>query len=168
MYQMNMDSEGGYPMTAKVRLGHVALPAQNPGALAAFYHGLLGLEQTLEGTLPDLGDFVFLSDNTHERQQTLTFMTRAEARHIAWEVESLAALQGIYAAAKAQGAPVLFALDHGVTVSLILRDPEGNSFEVYWPTGRAADGLQAAPIDLALFDLPEEVLLARLNAPAAS
>src|SRR6516165_7344895 len=136
-------------MTTTVRLGHVALSAQNPGALAAFYHGLLGLEQTLEGTLPNLGDFVFLSDNTTERQQTLTFMTRAEARHVAWEVESLAALQGVYVAAKALGAPVLFALDHGVTISLYLRDPAGNSFEVNWPTRRAAAGVQAAPIDLA-------------------
>jgi catechol-2,3-dioxygenase len=165
---MNMDGEGGHPMTANVRLGHVALPAQNPGALAAFYHGLLGLEQTVQGALPNLGDFVFLSDNSNERQQTLTFMTRAEARHVAWEVESLAALQDVYAAAQAQGAPVLLALDHGVTVSLILRDPEGSSFEVYWPTGRAAAGLQAAPIDLALFEQPEEVLLARLNAPTRS
>jgi catechol-2,3-dioxygenase len=142
-----MDGEGEPPMTANVRLGHVALPAQNPGALAAFYHGLLGLEQTLEGTLPNLGDFVFLSDNTNERQQTLTFLTRAEARHVAWEVESLAALQDVYVAAKAQGAPALFALDHGVTLSLYLHDPEGDSLEVYWPTGRAAAGLQAAPID---------------------
>ena len=155
-------------MATKVRLGHVALPAQNPGALATFYHGLLGLEQTLEGTLPNLGDFVFLSDNTGARQQTLTFMTRSEARHVAWEVESLAALQEVYATAKAQGAPILFALNHGVTLSLYMRDPEGNSLEVYWPTGRAAEGLQAAPVDLALLEQPEEVLLARLNAPARS
>jgi catechol-2,3-dioxygenase len=155
-------------MTAKARLGHVALPAQNPGQLAAFYHDLLGLEQTLQGSLPNLGDFVFLSDGDGERQQTLTFMTRSESRHVAWEVESLAALREVYATAKAQGAPVLFALNHGVTVSLYLRDPEGNSFEVYWPTGRAADGLQADPIDLALLEQPEDVLLARLNAPARS
>ena len=155
-------------MTAKARLGHVALPAQNPGQLAAFYHDLLGLEQTLQGSLPNLGDFVFLSDGDGERQQTLTFMTRSESRHVAWEVESLAALREVYATAKAQGAPVLFALNHGVPVSLYLRDPAGNSLEVYWPTGRAADGLQADPIDLALLEQPEDVLLARLNAPARS
>jgi catechol-2,3-dioxygenase len=165
---MNIVGEGGNLMTTKVRLGHVALPAQNPGALAAFYHELLGLEQTLQGTLPNMGDFVFLSDDASARQQTMALMTRAEARHVAWEVESLAALQGIYATAKAQGAPVLFALDHGATLSLYLRDPEGNSLEVYWPTRRAADGLQAAPVDLALLEQPEEVLLARLNVPARS
>ncbi len=155
-------------MTAKVRLGHIALPAQNPAALAAFYHRLLGLEQTLEGTLPQLGDFAFLSDDTDERTVALAFVTRAEARHVAWEVESLAALQDFYATAKAQSAPILFALDHGVTVSIYLRDPEGNSLEVFWPTGRDADAAYADPIDLALFEQPEDVLLARLNAPARS
>jgi catechol 2,3-dioxygenase-like lactoylglutathione lyase family enzyme len=39
-------------MTAKVRLAHIALPAQNPKALAVFYHDHLGLEVTLEGALP--------------------------------------------------------------------------------------------------------------------
>jgi catechol-2,3-dioxygenase len=155
-------------MTAKVRLGHVALPAQHPEELAAFYHRLLGLEQTLEGTLPNLGDFVFLTDNSGERQQTLALMTRPEARHVAWEVESLALLREIYAAARAQGVPILFALNHRVTLSLYLRDPEGNSVEVYWPTGRAAAGLYAEPLDLALLEQPEAILLAHLNAPARS
>ncbi|HEX3270273.1 MAG TPA: VOC family protein [Ktedonobacterales bacterium] len=155
-------------MTTKVRLGHIALPAQHPEALAAFYQRLLGLEQSLQGTLPQLGDFVFLSDDPDERVVALAFMTNIEARHVAWEVESLAALRDFYAAAKAQGAPVLFALDHGVSLSLYLRDPEGNSVEVYWPTGRAADAAYADPVDLALLEQPDEVLLAQLNAHARS
>jgi catechol-2,3-dioxygenase len=155
-------------MAAKVRLGHIALPAQNPAAQAVFYHQLLGLEQTLQGTLPNLGDFVFLSEDASVGQQTMALMTRAEARHVAWEVDSLAALQEVYAMAKTQGAPILLALDHGVTVSLYLRDPEGNSIEVYWPTSRETSGMQADPVDLALFEEPEAILLARLNAPTRS
>ena len=53
-------------MSARVRLGHVAVPAQNPKELATFYSELLGLDVTLEGTLPNLGDFVFLSDHPAE------------------------------------------------------------------------------------------------------
>jgi catechol-2,3-dioxygenase len=163
-----MDGEGGRLMPAKVRLGHIALPAQHPAELAAFYHQLLGLGQTLEGTLPNLGEFVFLSEGASACRQTMALMTRAEAGRVAWEVATVAAPQGIYAAAKAQGAPILLALDHGVTLSLYLRDPEGASVEVYWPGGRAAAGLHADPVDLALLEQPAEVLLAHLNIPARS
>jgi catechol 2,3-dioxygenase len=149
-------------------LGHVAVPAQHPEALARFYHEVLGLEETMKGSLPNLGDFVFLSDQVEERQQTVAFMTRAEARHVAWEVESLASLQRVYADANAHGAAILFALNHRTTVSLYLHDPEGNSVEVYWPTGQTADGLFAEPIDLALFAQPEAALLAAVAGAAAS
>jgi len=150
-------------MAAKARLGHIAVPAQHPRVLATFYRELLGLDQTVEGALPNLGEFVFLSDHVDERQQTLSFMTRPEARHIAWEVASLAALKDIYADAKARGVPIAFALNHRVSLSLYLRDPEGNGVEIYWPTGQAAEGLYAEPVDLALLEQPDAVLLALVN-----
>jgi catechol-2,3-dioxygenase len=164
-----MVSEGECLMTAKVQFGHMALPAQDPAAQAAFYQRLLGLKLRLQGTLPQLGDFVFLSDSTdNDRPLTLAFTTRAEARHMAWEVESLAALRDFYINARAQDAQILYALDHGVTLSLYLRDPEGNNVEVYWLTGRGADEPYADPVDLALLEQPEEALLAQLNARARS
>ncbi len=139
------------------------MPAQNPKELATFYSELLGLDVTLEGTLPNLGDFVFLSDHPAEQQQTLTFMTRSEARHIAWEVESLASLKAFYAAAQVKGIHLRFALNHRVTLSLYLSDPEGNGVEVFWPTGQALDGLYAEPFDPALLEQPDAVLLALVN-----
>jgi catechol 2,3-dioxygenase len=155
-------------MATRARLGHVAIPAQHPAALAQFYHEVLGLEETVKGSLPNLGDFVFLSDQVDERQQTVAFMTRAEARHVAWEVESLGALQRVYADARAHGATILFALNHHTTVSLYLRDPEGNSVEVYWPIGQEVEGLYAEPIDLALFAQSEAALRAAVGSAVAS
>jgi catechol-2,3-dioxygenase len=155
-------------MAARARLGHVAFPAQQPEVLAQFYHEALGLEETMKGSLPNLGDFVFLSDQVEERQQTVAFITRAEARHVAWEVESLVALQRVYADANAHGAVILFALNHRTTISLYLRDPEGNSVEVYWPTGQQTDGLHADPIDLALFTQSEAALRAAVGSAGAS
>jgi hypothetical protein len=90
-------------------------------------------------------------------------MTRSEARHIAWEVESLASLKAFYAAAQAQGIHLRFALNHRVTLSLYLSDPEGNGVEVFWPTGQAVDGLYAEPFDPALLEQPDAVLLALVN-----
>ena len=150
-------------MPAKVRLNHVALPAHSPRDLAAFYHKLLGLDITLEGALPPMGDFVFLSDRPSGVGQTLTFMTRAEGKHTAWEVESLAALKLWYTEALTRGARIDFALNHRVSLSLYLHDPDGNGIEVFWPTGLAADGLRADPFDLSLLYQPDEAILTVLR-----
>jgi catechol 2,3-dioxygenase len=153
-------------MAPKVQLGHIAVPARNPLDMARFYRDFLGLGVTLEGSLPGWGEFVFLSDRPEEDPQTLTFMTRPEARHIAWKVESLAALKALYAAAKARGIPVDFALNHRVSLSLYLRDPEGNGLEIYWPTGQTTDGLVAEPVDLAQMEKTDAELLALVGGSA--
>lgn len=150
-------------MSAKARLSHIALPARSPRDVAAFYHNLLGLEVTLEGALPPMGEFVFLSDNRDGVAQTLTFMTKPEAKHTAWEVDSLAALKQWYADAKTRGARVDFALNHRVSLSLYLHDPEGNGVEVFWATGLPADGMFAAPFDLSQLDQPDDAIMTVLR-----
>ena len=142
-------------MTAKARLAHVAIPAQNPTQLASFYHELLGLTQTVEGTLPPMGDFVFLSDQPEKQVQTLAFMTQARAKHIAWEVDSLEALKAVYADARARGIVIDMALDHRATWSLYLHDPEGNGIEIFWATGQRTVRPYAEPLDLALLEQSE-------------
>jgi catechol 2,3-dioxygenase-like lactoylglutathione lyase family enzyme len=154
------------PMSVTARLDHVAIPAQHPKDLATYYQALLGLEQTLEGNLPNLGDFVFLGNGEARQSQILALITRPEAKHIAWRVESLAALKAFYANAKARGIPISFALNHRVTLSLYLRDPEGNAVEVFWPTGQNVEGMYAEPFDLALLEQPDAVLLGLVNGSA--
>jgi catechol 2,3-dioxygenase len=149
-------------MSARVRFGHLAIPAENPRRLAGFYRDFLGLAVTLEGALPALGEFVFLSDHPQDEVQTLALMTRTEAKHTAWRVESLATLKDLYAEARRRDIPIDFALNHGVTLSLYLHDPEGNGVEIYWPTGQAPDGMVAKPVDLSQ---PEAVLLALVGSP---
>ena len=149
-------------MSAKVKLGHVAMPAQDPQRLATFYSDLLGLEQHLAGTISQMGSFVFLRDHA-ETPLTVGFMTRAEARHVAWEVESIAALRALYAEAQARSIPMAFAMNHGVTVSIYLNDPEGNVFELYWPTGYDVPGVFTRPLDLTLFEQPDDKILAVVN-----
>jgi catechol-2,3-dioxygenase len=152
-------------MPAPVTFGHIAMPAKNPRALAGFYCDFLGLDVALEGSIPAMGDFVFLTDRPGEEIQTLALLTRPEAAHTAWRVQSLAALKALYAEARQRDIPIVFALNHGVTLSLYLRDPEGNSVEVFWPTGQAPGGMDATPVDL---DQPEAALLALVGAGGAA
>jgi len=147
-------------MDYQVRLGHVALPARDPAALSQFYGELLGLAPTMKGALPALGDFVFLSGQPARVFQELTFMTRPEARPVAFEVDSLAALRALHADATERGVRILVALDHRSSVSLMLVDPEGNNLEVYWLTGLQAETPSATPIDLGR---PESELMERFR-----
>ena len=127
--------EGDRVESPQPRLAHVAIPAQDPQKLAGYYGGLLGMKATLEGSNPALGDFVFVSNRPDEELQVLAIHTKPDARHVAFEVESLAGLKQFYADAKASGFNVAFALNHWVTLSLYFFDPEGNCVEVFWATG---------------------------------
>ena len=147
-------------MGAKVRLDHVAIPAERPHEVAAFYRDFLGLALTQEGTLPPLGAFAFLSADHDPAHQTLNLMTNARGRHTGWAVARLADLKALYADARARAIPIDFALNHGVTLSLYLRDPEGNSVEVFWPTGQRPAGAFAQPFDPELLAGPDDALLA--------
>ncbi|HEY8602266.1 MAG TPA: VOC family protein [Thermomicrobiales bacterium] len=151
-------------MAAKVRLGHIAVPVQNPQVVSAFYRDFLGLTVTTEGILPPMGAFTFLSDRPETTAQTVAFMTRPEARHIAWEVESLATLRELYVESQERGIRIDFALNHRVSLSLYLRDPEGNSVEIYWLTGHNPEGMYADPFDPALLCQPDAMLLALVGA----
>lgn len=139
-------------------LGHVAIVTRDPAPMAAFYRDLLGLEVTLQGSLPELGDFAFLSGQPKTEFAELAFVTKPEAKHIALRVESLAALKAVYAEAKRRAVPMPFPpLNHQVSLSLYLQDPDGNRLEIYWATGEKPAGPLAEPVDL---ERPEAELLA--------
>jgi catechol-2,3-dioxygenase len=73
-------------------------------------------------------------------------------------MESLAALKAVYAEAKRRAIPFRSPpLNHQVSLSLYLQDPDGNALEVYWATGEKPAGPVAEPVDL---ERPEAELLA--------
>ena len=94
-----------------MRLGHVGLPARDPATLAGFYTGYLGLQQVARVTTAETGDMVLLSGRPQEEAQEVALLSNPEARHVAFEVDTLAELRALYAAAPEQGASVLFAFD---------------------------------------------------------
>jgi catechol-2,3-dioxygenase len=154
-------------MTVPVQLGHVSVPAKDPKQLAGFYRQLLGLEVTMEGSVPGLGDFVFLNERPQAELPLIALHTNPQGRHIALRVESLEALRTVCADAKARGIPVSAVLNHRVSISVYFHDPEGNMIELFWATGRKdTDRPYADPISLEELERPEAEVLERLAASA--
>jgi catechol 2,3-dioxygenase len=137
-----------------MKLGHVGLTAKDPKATSGFYERFLGLHRVAEAITDQTGAMVFLSTDPHGPPQ-LQLMSNPQGMHVAFQVDTLAELRELYAEAPQRGARVVMSLDHGPTLSFYVHDPDGNTCEVYWATGRRPDGA-IGPIDLAK---PEEELL---------
>ena len=142
-----------------MRLGHVALTAKDPAAVAGFYERFLGLRKLGEANTELSGSMVFLSSQP-DAPPDLQVMSNPQGGHIAFKVDSLAELRELYEEAPRRGATVFMSLDHGTTLSFYVRDPAGNACELYWETGRRAGGANR-PIDLTK---SEDELLALIRA----
>ena len=141
-------------MPQVIGVGHVALSARDPAALAEFYRDVLSL-QVVPTETSDLGENVFLSSRPAEVSVDLAIFANPAYQHTAFEVRSLADLRAFHKRLLGRGVPVKMALNHGVSISFYFDDPEGHLIEVYWSTGVTCLPRHGDPIDLTL---PEETL----------
>ena len=124
------------------KLAHVVLNVTDAQASKEFYMKALGLEVASE---TDEGRVIFLT--LGEEHHDLALFQRATGPrpdktqpglvHMAWQLDDFAAVRSAYKELKAQGIEAE-TIQHNVTQSLYISDPDGNTVELYcdrWENG---------------------------------
>ncbi len=120
-----------------IRLGHVALAAQDPARLQSFYRDLVGLDVVRRTGNELAGSAVLFSGQADEEDHELVLLTNPNAAHVAFRVPDRDSLAAFHQRALAAGVPMPVApQDSGSALSVFVSDPEGHHVEVYWATGR--------------------------------
>ena len=140
------------------RLNHAVLYVRDAQAAFAFYRDILGFE-----LVEAMGDrAVFLRANGSDNHHDLGLFgigagaappgkgDRVGLYHLAWEVETIEDLANARQTLANAGA-LTGQSDHGNSLSLYARDPDGNEFEVFWMVPRdewASRGFGTKALDL--------------------
>ncbi len=129
------------------RIGHVLLKVADIERSKAFYANVLGFEVVEEdpehgGVFMSLGmdghtlDLSPVDDPATAQQLTAN---RVGVHHIAFQVDSEAALKNAYFSLQDQGIEVVRAIDHVSQKSIYFHDPDGNRLEIYYELPNAPE-----------------------------
>ncbi|HEY1368704.1 MAG TPA: VOC family protein [Gaiellaceae bacterium] len=152
------------PQAHGARLGHVHLRVADLERATRFYCDLLGFGVTLDGRTYGIQAVFLAVDDYHHHLALNTWLSangmpppdwHTGLHHVAFVYPGRAALARAVSRLQASGYPLDGAEDHGATVSVYLRDPDGNGLELYYDRPRSewtdADGnpvVKADPIDV--------------------
>ena len=125
-----------------MKLGHVNLYVRDPAISHEFYTRILGLHTYHVAP----GRAVFMSadkDMSHEvavmsvgPDAPLQQKGQVGLNHIAWMVDSLDELKALYQRLKDNNVPLDHISDHGLSLGIYFRDPDGNGLEVSYELPR--------------------------------
>ena len=146
------------------RLNHAVLYVSDVDRSVAFYENVLGFRKVMgfSGAAfmqapasqndHDLGLFQVTGAGTSTAGRSTVGLY-----HLAWEVDTLGALEEVSERLLAEGA-LVGATDHGTTKALYGRDPDGIEFEVCWlvPAELITDEIVAAKAQMKRLDLDAE------------
>ena len=125
-----------------MRIGHVNLKVSNLQRALTFYHDVLGLQVTKR--IGDAAAFLAFDSYHHDicinTWESLGGSPPAPGTtglfHFAILYPTLVELAQAVVRLRAAGVEVDSAVDHTVSLSLYLRDPDGNGVELYWDKNR--------------------------------
>ena len=124
-------------------LQHVNVYVRNVERSKEWYENLLGLH--VYEYRPGWAAFLTADEEqSHEvalmqvgEDAPLQAKPQVGLNHMAWRVESLDDLKEFYRKLKAERQPIERVVDHGISLGIYLRDPDGNGVEVFYEMPRA-------------------------------
>jgi catechol 2,3-dioxygenase len=128
--------------TSNAAIGHVNLSVSNLERSLAFYQRFLQMKITKR--IPDAAAFLSFGDYHHDLCINTWLSKGGEPRrsgttglyHFAVLYGELTNLQAVVRDLIAGGIEIDEVVDHAVTLSAYLRDPDGNGLELYWDRPR--------------------------------
>lgn len=164
--------------TRPKHLGHVNLYVRNAERSKLWYEEVLGLH--VYDFRP--GWAAFMSADTEKSHEVALMQVGEDAplqqkgqvglNHLAWMMESLDDLKAMYSHLKEMGVRIDNVMDHGLSIGIYFRDPDGNGMEVsyelrreQWP--RQERVFQPEVVGLGRFPGPWDEEMAAQNTKAA-
>jgi len=133
-------------------LGHVGVHVRDIERSVAFYRNILGLQ--VSDRSPRGGVFMTAQDRAVEHHELLLAPGRNDEgdvhvlQQISFRCATLKDVKDFYKTFVDNHVPINRVVSHGNTVSVYAQDPDGNSVEVYWPSGVDVPQPFGKPMDL--------------------
>lgn len=133
-------------------LGHVGLFVHDLDVMRVFYEETMGL--SVSDINADTGAVFMSARPEYEHHEVLLVPGREVPegtrwlQQLSWRVDSIESLQKIYNSLLSGGTEIVGVVTHGNTISVYFLDPEGNTTEIYVPTGLAVPQPFREPISL--------------------
>ena len=133
------------PLPSTVRIGHVHLRVADLDRASAFYRELLGFSVTVDGRAMGVPLVLLAAGDYHHHIALNTFLSKGGTpapaghtglHHVALLYPDRRALAEAVRRLAAADYPLDDAEDHGGTVAVYLRDPDGNGLELYYDRPR--------------------------------
>ncbi|MHB8577919.1 MAG: VOC family protein [Dehalococcoidia bacterium] len=151
-------------MASVVGLGHVGIYVQDLEKMVAFYRDFLGMTVTKQNWAQGA---VFLSTDPDRSDHEIALMRgrpSADDPHlinqISLRVNTLDDLRDFHRRIKREGYTIRQLVSHASAIGCYFADPEGNTTEVFWVTGRPSWVPVAEPIDI---EQPDDLVLAQVD-----
>lgn len=139
-------------MVKVTSLGHIGFYVRDMERSVKFYRDILGIQ--VSDRSPRGAVFMSAQDRLAEHHELYLAPGRNDdgkaslLQQISFRCASVADVKEFYHLFVENQVPINRCVSHGNTVSIYAEDPDGNSVEVYWPTGVDVPQPFGKPMDL--------------------